>query len=359
MDIEELERRAQRIALADLDLEPACVAFDELLHRAVPYAIAAWSTLDPATGLFTSCTVTGMPKDLEREAQFFRHEYREDEPSTFRSLIAERRDVAVLSTSTDGDLDRAARYRDVLRFYGCTDEIRAVHWADDRPWGGLVLYTMDGRFGEDDAACVAAMAPHVAHGLRLVLLRGAATRPKAVDDPPGILEVDGDGRVTALTAPAERWLEVAGDALATAANSVAAAVRGHPGWEGATSRLTLPHGRMLSLHAARTTGGDSAVAVIVDAARSSEVAAMLVDAYGLTRRQREVLSLLLLGRSMTQIARDLGISEHTVNDHRKAIYARTGVTSRSELAARLQVDQYDPRTHAGVQPSPYGGFLDR
>lgn len=86
---------------------------------------------------------------------------------------------------------------------------------------------------------------------------------------------------------------------------------------------------------------------------------MLVDAYGLTRRQREVLSLLLLGRSMTQIARDLGISEHTVNDHRKAIYARTGVTSRSELAARLQVDQYDPRTHAGVQPSPYGGFLDR
>jgi DNA-binding CsgD family transcriptional regulator len=85
---------------------------------------------------------------------------------------------------------------------------------------------------------------------------------------------------------------------------------------------------------------------------------MLVDAYGLTRRQREVLGLLLLARSMTQIARTLSISEHTANDHRKAIYARIGVTSRAELGARLQADQYDPRTATGLAPSPYGGFLE-
>lgn len=85
---------------------------------------------------------------------------------------------------------------------------------------------------------------------------------------------------------------------------------------------------------------------------------MPVDAYGLTRRQREILGLLLLGRSMIQIAGSLGISEHTANDHRKAIYRRIGVTSRSELAGLLQAEHYDPRSWRNTTPSPYGGFLE-
>src|SRR5215207_8326710 len=72
---------------------------------------------------------------------------------------------------------------------------------------------------------------------------------------------------------------------------------------------------------------------------------MRVDAYGLTRRQRDVLGRrILLGRSITQLAHGLGISEHTAHDHRKAIYQRMGVTSRSELAAPLRFEQYDPRS---------------
>lgn len=353
-----LERRAQEIALSELDLETACMAFDGLLRRAVPYAVAAWSTHDPATGLFTSCTISGLPKDVDREAGLFRHEFSDGEPNAFRTLIAEGRTVAVLSEDTDGDLDLAARYREMLRSYGCVDELRAVLWADERPWGSATLYSLDKRFTGQDVARVAAVAPHAARGLQLVLLRAAASRPEAVDDPPGVLEVGARGRVEAVTAPAERWLEVGGAALVTAANSVAAAVRGNRSWEGATSRLILPGSRMLTLHAARAVAEDAPVVVIVDVARPAEVSSMLVDAYGLTSRQREVLGLLLLGRSMTQIARELDISEHTVNDHRKAIYSRIGVASRSELAALLQADQYDPRTHAGVPPSPYGGFLE-
>jgi DNA-binding CsgD family transcriptional regulator len=84
---------------------------------------------------------------------------------------------------------------------------------------------------------------------------------------------------------------------------------------------------------------------------------MLVDAYALTPRQREVLRLLLRGGSRTQIAQQLRISEHTANDHPKAIYARMDVASRSELAARLQTDQYNPRSQASHAPSPYGGYL--
>jgi DNA-binding CsgD family transcriptional regulator len=357
MDTRDLVRRGAELALADLELDELCLAFDGLLRRAVPYAVAAWSTHDPATGLFTSCTVAGMPKDLEREAAIFRYEYRDDEPSTFGRLIAEERTVAVLSEVTDGQLERAARYRELLRGFGCTDELRTVLWVDGQPWGSAILYRSEGAFTSADAAQVAALAPHAARALRLALLRAAATRPEAVADPPGILQVSPGGGVTASTAPAHRWLELGGDALITAANAVAAAVRGHPDWQGASSRLALPGGALLCLHAARTTEDDAGVAVIVDAARPAQVAAMLVDAYGLTPRQREVLAGLLLGRTPARLARDLGVSEHTVNDHRKAIYQRLGVSSRAELAALLQAEQYDPRTHAGQHPSPYGGYL--
>lgn len=359
MDTTELDRRASEIALGDLDLEATCLAFDELLRRTVPYEVAAWSTQDPATGLFTSCTVSGMPKDLEREARIFDYEFRDDEPGTFAGMIAGGRTVGVLSETTGGELERAARYCELLHPLGCIDEIRAVLWADRQPWGSAVLYGLERRFTAEDAARVASVAPHAARGLRLVLLRSAATFPAAVADPPGILRVAADGRVEVMTAPAERWLEVGGPALVTAANAVAAAVRGNRDWEGATSRLSLPGSRMLTLHASRTAGDATDVSVIVDVARSSEVAAMLVDAYALTPRQRQVLGLLLLGRSMTQIARQLDISEYTANDHRKAIYRRVGVSSRSELGARLQADQYNPRTHAGLSPSPYGGYFER
>jgi DNA-binding CsgD family transcriptional regulator len=228
--------------------------------------------------------------------------------------------------------------------------------ADGRAWGSVILYAGGWRFGPEHAATVEAVAPYAAHALRLALLRGAATRPEAVPDPPGILRVGADGQVSALTEQAHRWLELGGAELMTAANVVAAAVRGHQNWAGATSRLVVPGTRMLSLHGSQMVGED--VAVIVDAARPAEVAGLMVEAYGLTPRQREVLGLLLLGRSMIQIARELGISEHTANDHRKAIYTRIGVSSRSELAAFLQAEYYSPRSHAGVPPSPYGGFLD-
>jgi DNA-binding CsgD family transcriptional regulator len=357
VDTVTLEGRARELARRELDLEATCLAFDDLLRRVVPYAAAAWSTHDPATGLFTSCTVSGLPEDASREARFFAYEFRDDEPSTFGSLIAERRAVAVLSDETAGELERAARYREFLRDLGCTDELRAVLWDEDRPWGSVVLYAAGGRFGSADAERVATLAPHAARGLRLVLLRDASSQPALVRDPPGVVEVRDGGEVVATTEPARRWLELGGSALVTAANAVAAAVRGNRDWPGATARLSLPGGRVLTLHGSRSTIGDR-VAVIVDAARPAEVASMLVDAYGLTVRQREVLGLLLLGRSIAQLARQLGISEHTANDHRKAIYTRLGVGSRSELAAKLQAEQYTPRQAQGRRPSPYGGFLD-
>lgn len=52
-------------------------------------------------------------------------------------------------------------------------------------------------------------------------------------------------------------------------------------------------------------------------------------------RQRQVLLLLLGGQSRKQIAHKLGISEHTVTDHLKALHRRFNVSSRSQLLSRF------------------------
>jgi two-component system, NarL family, nitrate/nitrite response regulator NarL len=51
----------------------------------------------------------------------------------------------------------------------------------------------------------------------------------------------------------------------------------------------------------------------------------------LTVRQREVLDRLLEGRTIGQVAEDLGIAEATAKHHALAVYAAYGVSSRADL----------------------------
>lgn len=203
MKVSDLEARAWNLAHAGLDLDATFMAFDELLRPHVPYAIASWSTHDPATGLFTSCTMSGAPKDPVAEARLFRCEFTAGEPSSYRSLIGRHEPPAILSQATDGELDRATRYRDIFAPFGLTDELRAVLWADGTAWGSATLLRADGRFEARDVDAVTAIARHAADGIRLALLRGAANRPEVVEEPPGVVEVLPDGQVTPVTAPAE------------------------------------------------------------------------------------------------------------------------------------------------------------
>lgn len=54
-----------------------------------------------------------------------------------------------------------------------------------------------------------------------------------------------------------------------------------------------------------------------------------------SRREAEVLALVLRGRKGAEIAAELGISEYTVKDHLKHAYAKLDITSGTQVFARL------------------------
>lgn len=48
----------------------------------------------------------------------------------------------------------------------------------------------------------------------------------------------------------------------------------------------------------------------------------------LTRRQRDVLHLVAMGQTNKEIARQLGVTEHTIEAHLRLIYQKLGVPNR-------------------------------
>lgn len=74
----------------------------------------------------------------------------------------------------------------------------------------------------------------------------------------------------------------------------------------------------------------------------------------LTQREQVVLEQLTLGKSVRQIADDLGRSPHTVHDHVKSLHRKLNASSRGELVSRaLGHTTIDPDTHeatATIEP---------
>jgi DNA-binding CsgD family transcriptional regulator len=86
------------------------------------------------------------------------------------------------------------------------------------------------------------------------------------------------------------------------------------------------------------SGREAAGEALLSGAASGREAAGAGDRmaeYGFTPRQREVIDLVLSGRSAARIAVELGVSENTVVTHIRHIYRITGVNSRQDLIDAL------------------------
>jgi DNA-binding CsgD family transcriptional regulator len=109
------------------------------------------------------------------------------------------------------------------------------------------------------------------------------------------------------------------------------------GRQPAAATLRTTDGSFVEIHATRLElpAGERAVALTMNPPSTASLTGLRLATHGLTAAQRRVAMLVLQGRSTREIMATLHISQHTVQDHLKAIFDRTGVRSRRELVATL------------------------
>ena len=339
------------------------------LHAVLPFDAAWWWTIDPVSGFFTSGIFEPLPSDHAICGGLHGNEFGETDYNKFRGLARRAGKVGVLSTATGGQLERSDRYQHMLAPLNYEHELRLTLSDHAALWGGLALLREPGApdFTPSEAGHVASLGQVLTEGLRIGVALGSVSID-TVPEGPGMLVVDDDLRILSITANAERWLQELTDGwtgLPDAVRSVVGYVRQLH--DGNTPEDRIPRarvrgssGRWLAIYASRVheTGSESAnTVVIIQEAKPSEIAPLIVHAYGLSPREAHVTSLVLQGLSTKEIAAELTLSPYTVQDHLKVIFEKVGVRSRRELVAGI-FDQYHwPRFGAGGNPPEADGAV--
>ena len=367
---ERVHRDIEVLAHAGLDLDTFIGEAVDSLQRAIPYVAACLATVDPSTQLLTSTRKYG---DLygrdEHDHQWGLIEYGTLEATTFRELSRTRQDAAGVLELTRGRGVRSHRLLDFIGpTYGYADELRAVFRDGDQVWGGLALFRgVEGaRFAEHEVDLVGSLSAVFAAGVRTGLLARIGAAPPAASTGPAVLIVGADDQVRQMSLGAEeRLAELVslrdGAAATGIIASLVAAARGYARGETAVpprSRVRSRSGMWLVLHATPLTaaGGVASgdVVITMEEARPPEIVPLVVAAFGLTQRERDVTQLVLQGVDTKEIAATMHVSTYTVQDHLKSIFDKADVRSRRELIARIYFDQYVPRM--GAELGPMGWF---
>jgi DNA-binding CsgD family transcriptional regulator len=362
--------RIARLARQGLDLVGFWRASTQVLAPAVPHHGApCWFTLDPASLLVTSHFDEGVP---ELPPQWALNEYYQDDVNKLADVARSRRGISTLHEATGGDPASSPRWHFNMTLGGDQELIAALRTPAGQVWGALGLYREPGQqlFDDTELAFVRLVAPSLAEGARRALLVGEATDPEG-PDAPGLVVLSQQGEVESATPGVERWLQELpdGDWDAGRLPSAVLAVAGralrtaeHPDQPGevAVARVLSRSGTWVVLHgAALVSGGAHRVAVIVEPAHPARIAPLLMSAYGLTEREQQVTRLVLQGNSTAEIAERLVVSTHTVQQHLKSIFDKTGVRSRRDLVGKVFFAHYEPRLrdneHRAAQDQPLRG----
>ncbi|NYD33101.1 response regulator transcription factor [Nocardioides kongjuensis] len=359
------------VAQAGLDLESFLVEAVESLRRAVPWVSACVGTHDPRTLLLTSDRKFGHLLGQDpRDAEFGLLEYGSPEATSFTELAAAERPAAGVFLQTGGDVERSMRIASYhLLHYGHADEARLVFREGSEVWGGMGLMrgTDDRPFDDAEIDFLASLAPAFARGVRAGLMARLAGVDEPDDGPtevpgPAVVIIGSGYRVAQMTPTAEHRLrELARDPdggipVALLSGLVGAARRYARGETTVLPRCRARTrlGRWLILQAgplSSTGDHDGDVVITIEEARPPEIVGLVVAAFGLTPRERDVTQLVLQGVGTQEIGRALHMSAYTVQDHLKAVFDKAGVRSRRELIARVFFDQYVPRMGEEIGPS--------
>jgi len=339
------------------------------LRKVLPFDASWWWTTDPSSAFFTSGVFDPLPENHAICGGLHTNEFVEPDYNKFRVLARRPGQVGVLSAATGGQPERSNRYQSMLVPLGYEHELRLALSDGSTCWGALALLRGSDApdFSPAEARALASFAQSLAVGLRIGLVLGAVSID-CTPNGPGLLILNDDLEILSATSNAERWLTELHDGspgLPDAIRSVVSYVRCMRDSDASQdsmprARVRGTSGRWLVIYASSTRATSTQVAntaVIIEEAKPSEIAPIIVQAYGLSDGEAKITRLILQGLSTKQIAAELYMSAYTVQDHLKSIFERVGVGSRRELVARIFDQYYWPRFGFGEHAPEADGAI--
>lgn len=356
-----------RTGVADPDF---LLELSDQLRLIVPFTASFWAASDPLTTLpISPARLENVVGQCER---FWEREFLVQDFNLFRDLARAERPITSLYRATDGRPARSVRYREVNRDLGFGDELRGVFRSGNAAWGVVSLWREEDQspFSVAEEKLVTDLSASIAEAFRRAALLHACASGES-PEAPGLLVFDHQGVLESFSDQAEAWLRelpptVGGDrdssgvpipteirTVVALAHAVAAGVeRGV-----ARARIQTRTGRWLVIHGfplRRSQDAENRTAIVIEPAKASEVAPIIVEAYDLGPREQQITQLIARGFSTAEIAQRLCLSQHTVRDYVKSVFEKVGVSSRGELVARLFAEHYAEPLHDSVARAPHG-----
>jgi DNA-binding CsgD family transcriptional regulator len=336
--------RIERICGQGLDERPLRVALLEEIRARVPCDWYVWPLTDPETSV-GSAPLAEAPSLADLPA-LIRLKYL---TVTNRWTTMPSGTAATLIEATAGDRAQSRLWAELLSGYGVADVASTVFRDRHGCWGFLDLWRIAGPFTTAERDYLAGAAQLMTPALRRSLAPTFA-RPAPAAVPrrePVVLILSGDLRTLTQTPETDAYLRallptdagrapVPAGAIHVAAQLLAqeAGVNANPPW----ARVHLQDGLWVTLRAARMvapgSAGDAAIAVSIEVTSPAERTSLYARVTGLTERETELLHHLAGGADTRELAARLFVSEHTVQDHLKSVFAKTGAGNRRVLVAR-------------------------
>ncbi|HYB85763.1 MAG TPA: helix-turn-helix transcriptional regulator [Streptosporangiaceae bacterium] len=315
------------------------------IRRAVGFDAYAWLITDPETSVGSSplADVPCLP-DLPR---LIRLKYL----TGVNRWTGLARGAASLSAATGGELSRSLMWRELLHRYQVSDIASSVYRDRFGCWGFLDLWRIQAppfpaagiEFLDGIAGPVTTALRH-SQAMTFTPATGAGPLPAG----PVVLLLSAALEVRAQTPQTQRYLRVLvprddedqAPVPASAYNVAAQLIAAETGVDDGPplARVHLASGRWLTLRAARMgTAGPARerdIAVSIEPAAPADRVSVFARACGLTPREAELLQQLVTGAATRDIAQAMFVSEHTVQDHFKSIFAKTATRNRRTLLAR-------------------------
>lgn len=334
--------RIERLCASTMDERALRVEIIGELRRSIGFDAYVWLLTDPVTTVGNS-PLAEVPA-LPQLPTLIKGKY----SSTVNrwTTLGGAAEPARLLSRVAADADDP--WRVMLKDYEIVDVASTVFRDRHGCWGFLDLWRhqSSGPFADAAIAVLVAVDAPITAALRR---RQAGTftsiaAPLPSNEGPAILLLDDDLCITAQTDAATEWLRrllptapglapIPAAAFNVAAQllAVEAGVDEHP----AAASAYVPGFTWVTVRASRfagtATARPGAIAVSIEETPDALRLEVYARAHALSPREQSLLRLLVRGLDTRELAQSMSISEYTVGDHLKSIFAKTGINSRTGI----------------------------